>query len=56
MFRGNVTRSSYTPEAIAPPLRRPWQTRVGEWIISSPAVVNGVVYVGRMSTSRDTDA
>lgn len=46
MFRGNVTRSGYTPEAIAPPLRRAWQTRVGEWIISSPAVVNGVVYVG----------
>ena len=46
MFRGNVTRSGYTPEVITPPLRRKWQTRVGEWVISSPAVVNGVVYVG----------
>lgn len=46
MFRGNITRSGYTPEAIVPPLRRKWQARVGNWIISSPAVVNGIVYIG----------
>lgn len=46
MFRGNVTRTGFTPEVLAPPLRRKWQTRVGDWVISSPAVVNGMVYVG----------
>ncbi|MDI9583873.1 MAG: PQQ-binding-like beta-propeller repeat protein [Acidobacteriota bacterium] len=46
MFRGNVTRSGYTPELIAPPLRKRWQQRIGEWVISSPAVVNGTVFAG----------
>lgn len=46
MFRGNVTRAGYTPEVVMPPLRRKWQVGVGEWIIASPAVVNGVAYVG----------
>jgi outer membrane protein assembly factor BamB/tRNA A-37 threonylcarbamoyl transferase component Bud32 len=46
MFHGNVTRSGYTPEVVAPPLHRRWRTKVGEWIISSPVVVNGIVYVG----------
>ena len=46
MFRGNVTRAGYTPEVVVPPLRRKWQYKVGDWVIASPAVVNGVVYVG----------
>ncbi len=46
MFRGNVTRSGHTPEAVIPPLRRRWQVRVGEWVISSPVIVNGIAYVG----------
>ncbi len=46
MFRGNSARIGCTPEVVLPPLRRKWQTRVGEWVISSPAVVNGTVYAG----------
>lgn len=46
MFRGNITRSGYTPEVILPPLTRSWQYRVGEWILASPVVANGLVYVG----------
>lgn len=52
MFRGNVTRSGYTPEEVTPPLRRLWQARVGDWVISSPSVVNGVAYVGAYTDRR----
>ncbi|MCE5238308.1 serine/threonine-protein kinase [bacterium] len=44
MFRGNITRTGYTPEVVVPPLQRRWQYRVGEWILASPVVANGVVY------------
>ena len=46
MFRGNVTRTGYTPEVLAPPLQRRWQFKLGEWVLASPVVSNGVVYVG----------
>ena len=46
MFRGNVTRSGYTPEVVVPPLVRRWQFEIGSWVLSSPSVSNGVVYVG----------
>jgi len=46
MFRGNPSRVGCTPELVLPPLRRKWQTRIGEWVISSPVVVNGAAYVG----------
>lgn len=46
MFRGNITRTGYTPEVLAPPLQRRWQFKLGEWVLGSPVVSNGVVYVG----------
>lgn len=46
MFRGNITRSGYTPETVVPPLVRRWQVAVGSWVLSSPSVSDGVVYVG----------
>ncbi len=46
VFRGNVTRTGLTPETVAPPLSRRWQYQVGEWILASPVVSNGVVFVG----------
>ncbi len=46
MFRGNVTRSGYTPEVVVPPLVRRWQFEIGSWVLSSPSVSNGIVYVG----------
>ncbi len=46
VFRGNVTRSGYTPEVVAPPLVRRWQVEIGSWVLGSPSVSNGVVYVG----------
>lgn len=46
MFRGNITRSGYTPEVVVPPLIRRWQFEIGSWVLSSPSVSNGVVYVG----------
>jgi outer membrane protein assembly factor BamB/tRNA A-37 threonylcarbamoyl transferase component Bud32 len=46
MFRGNITRSGYTPEVVVPPLVRRWQVEVGSWVLSSPSVSNGIVYVG----------
>ncbi len=46
MLRGNITRSGYTPEVVVPPLVRRWQVEIGSWVLSSPSVANGVVYVG----------
>ena len=46
MFRGNITRTGYTPEVVLPPLQRRWQTKIGEWVIASPVVANGMVFVG----------
>lgn len=44
MFRGNITRTGYTPEVLVPPLQRRWQYRVGEWVLASPIAANGIVY------------
>ncbi len=46
MFRGNVTRSAYTPEVVPPPLSLAWRARVGNWTMCSPAVSDGIVYIG----------
>ncbi|MGC9319569.1 MAG: protein kinase domain-containing protein, partial [Armatimonadota bacterium] len=46
MFRGNVTRSGFTPETVVPPLVRRWQVSIGSWVLGSPSVSNGVVYIG----------
>lgn len=46
MFRGNITRSGVTPEAVVPPLLRRWQYEAGDWILGSPSVANGVVFIG----------
>ena len=46
MFRGNITRSGMTPEAVVPPLMRRWQHDAGDWILGSPSVANGIVFVG----------
>jgi outer membrane protein assembly factor BamB/tRNA A-37 threonylcarbamoyl transferase component Bud32 len=46
MFRGNITRSGVTPEAVVPPLMRRWQYDAGDWILGSPSVANGMVFVG----------
>lgn len=44
MFRGSITRTGYTPEVVVPPLQRRWQYRVGEWVLASPIVANGLVF------------
>ncbi len=46
MFRGNITCTGYTPEVVLPPLQRRWQRQVGQWIIASPVVANGIVFIG----------
>lgn len=46
MSRGNITRTGFTPEVVAPPLTRRWQHPVGDWILASPVVSNGLVFVG----------
>ncbi|NPV48872.1 MAG: PQQ-binding-like beta-propeller repeat protein [Armatimonadetes bacterium] len=44
--RGNVARTGFTPEVLPPPLSRRWQMPVGDWILASPVVSNGLVFVG----------
>ena len=44
MFRGNITRTGYTPEVLVPPLQRRWQYRCGDWVLASPIAANGIVY------------
>ncbi len=46
LYRGNITRSGVTPEAVVPPLMRRWQYEAGDWILGSPSVANGMVFVG----------
>ncbi len=46
VFRGNTTRSGFTPEVVVPPLVRRWQYQAGDWVLAPPSVANGVVYVG----------
>jgi serine/threonine-protein kinase len=45
-FRGNVARTGYTPEVVVPPLVQRWQFKVGQWVFSTPAVSNGMLFVG----------
>ncbi len=42
----NMTRTGYTPEAVAPPLRLLWNTQVAEWITAPPVIANGMIFVG----------
>lgn len=44
MFRGSITRVGYTPEVVVPPLQLRWHCQLGEWILASPIVANGIVY------------
>lgn len=46
IFRGNPARTGLTPEVVVPPLVRKWQASVGEWVLASPVVSNGLVYAG----------
>lgn len=46
MFRGNVARTGQTPEVVAPPLQRRWQHKLGDWVLASPIVSNGIVFAG----------
>ncbi|MBI5744362.1 MAG: PQQ-binding-like beta-propeller repeat protein [Elusimicrobia bacterium] len=46
MFRGNPARTGYSDEQASPPLTELWRFDAGGGIVSSPAVVGGVVYFG----------
>jgi outer membrane protein assembly factor BamB/plastocyanin len=47
LFRGNAARTGELPgPGLGTPATFPWIFRVGAPVISSPAVANGVVYVG----------
>lgn len=46
MFRGNQERTGYISEQAAPPLAKIWEFQAGGWIVSSPAVYDGRVYIG----------
>ncbi len=46
MFRGNPQRTGYVAEQAAPPLTNAWEFQVPGGIVSSPAIYNGVVYIG----------
>ncbi|MBI4722592.1 MAG: PQQ-binding-like beta-propeller repeat protein [Candidatus Stahlbacteria bacterium] len=45
-FRGNPQNTGYTQELITPPLAPAWQFNTGGAIISSPAIANGIIYIG----------
>ena len=46
LFRGNITRTGITPEEVTPPLARRWNQKVGDWLLASPVVSNGILYIG----------
>jgi outer membrane protein assembly factor BamB len=46
MEGGNVNRTSYTPEVVAPPLRLAWATPVAEWITAPVVISDGLVFAG----------
>ena len=46
MFRGSTNRGGCTPEVVPPPLALAWRSRVGDWTMSSPAVCDGIAYIG----------
>lgn len=48
MFRHDLTHSGASNEILNPPLEIKWKFQTGEGIISSPAISNGLVYVGSL--------
>ena len=46
MFRHDLAHTGYTPEVVNPPLELKWKYKAGDYVFSSPAVANGIVYVG----------
>ncbi|KAF0127198.1 MAG: PQQ repeat protein [Elusimicrobia bacterium] len=51
MFRGNERRTGYAREQAAPPLSPAWDFQIQGDVVSSPAVYEGIVYVGARSGS-----
>lgn len=46
-FRGNMQRTGSTSEKIVgPPTARAWEISLGGTVVSSPSVVDGVIYIG----------
>ncbi|MGH2558805.1 MAG: PQQ-binding-like beta-propeller repeat protein, partial [Thermomicrobiales bacterium] len=51
MFRGDAARTGAQPgPGLGEPATFPWEIRVGFPFISSPAVVDGVVYIGSLNS------
>lgn len=46
VFRGNNARTGYISEQAYPPLTKAWDFQLGGDIMSSPVIVDGVVYIG----------
>jgi outer membrane protein assembly factor BamB len=46
MIQRNPARTGYTDDEVRPPLKLAWRYKTNEVVRSSPAVVNGTVYVG----------
>ena len=46
MFHKDDRRSGAAPETVAVPLAEAWRYRAGDFVASSPALVNELVYVG----------
>jgi outer membrane protein assembly factor BamB/predicted Zn-ribbon and HTH transcriptional regulator len=44
------TRTGYTPETVAPPLKLIWTAQVAEWFTAPPVMANGMIYVGGHTT------
>ena len=50
-FRGNERRTGHIREQAAPPLTGAWEFQIQGDVVSSPAVYDGIVYVGARSGS-----
>lgn len=46
MYRGGTGGAGYTPAGLRLPLELKWEFVTGDRVLSSPAVANGVVYIG----------
>lgn len=46
MFRSDLKHTDVTTETVVPPLTKMWNFTTGSYVVSSPAVSGGVVYVG----------
>jgi len=46
MFGGSPQHSGYVAQTLSPPLKQLWATRTEGPVVASPAVADGVVYVG----------